>query len=364
VIDLFSPNMYMCIFFVQNSQDASREELVVQSHHAHHSAQPPRLLDRVADAATARHLSTNTRKAYVRWVRRFVLFHRKRHPRDLGVVEVNVFLTHLAVEMHVSASTQNQALSALLFLYGTVLEQPLGSLEGVVRARRPKRLPVVLTPDEVSRLLARLEGVPLMVALLLYGAGMRLKEALQLRVKDIDFTTHEVIIREAKGNKDRVSILPNRIKATLQRHLERLRAHHETEVEHGRGRVKVPHALERKYPGAGQSWAWQWVFPARGYFFDRDLGHHYQHHYHETLMQKAMRAAVAAAGIQKQAGSHTLRHSFATHLLMRGSDIRTVQELLGHSDVKTTMIYTHVLNRGGRGVTSPLDELETMDREP
>ena len=326
----------------------------------HPRHEPPRLLDRVADAAIARHLSANTRKTYIRWIRRFVLFHRKRHPRDMGVAEVNAFLPHLAVEGRVSASTQNQALSALLFLYGTVLEQPLGLLEGVVRAKRPKRLPVVLTPTEVSRVLGRLEGVPLMVALLLYGAGMRLNEALTLRVKDIDFETNEITIREAKGNKDRISVLPQRLKTLLQRQLTRNRVHHTNEVRDGRGCVQVPHALERKYPGIGQSWPWQWVFPAKGYYFDQERGRHFQYHYHETLMQKAMRAAVVSAGIEKRAACHTLRHSFATHLLMRGSDIRTVQELLGHNDVKTTMIYTHVLNRGGRGVTSPLDELKGL----
>ncbi len=238
--------------------------------------EPPRLLDRVSDAAIARHLSANTRKTYVRWIRRFVLFHRKRHPRDMGVAQVNAFLTHLAVDGHVSASTQNQALSALLFLYGTVLEQPLGLLEGVVRAKRPKRLPVVLTPDEVSRVLARLEGVPLMVALLLYGAGMRLNEALTLRVKDIDFETNEITIREAKGNKDRISVLPQRLKTLLQRQLTRNRVHHTNEVRDGRGCVQVPHALERKYPGIGQSWPWQWVFPAKGYYFDQQLNRHFQ----------------------------------------------------------------------------------------
>ncbi|NCA11659.1 integron integrase [bacterium] len=318
---------------------------------------PPRLLDRVAAAATTRHLSSNTRKAYVRWVRRFVLFHGKRHPAEMGVPEVNGFLTHLAVEARVAASTQNQALCALLFLYGAVLERPLDKLEGVVRAKRPQRLPVVLTPDEVSRVLAHMHGVPLMVALLLYGAGMRLMEVLRLRTKDIDFTRNEVTIREAKGDKDRVSVLPQRASALLRKHLAIRQRHHAEEVAAERGCVRVPHALERKYPGVGRTWQWQWVFPAKGYYFDRDLGRHFQHHYHETRVQKAMRQAVLQARIDKPAGCHTLRHSFATHLLMQGSDIRTVQELLGHNDVKTTMIYTHVLNRGGRGVTSPLDKL-------
>jgi integron integrase len=321
----------------------------------------PRLLDRVAQEAAARHLARNTRKAYVSWVRRFILFHRKRHPQDMGLAEVNSFLTYLAVDAHVAASTQNQALSALLFLYGTVLEQPLGKLKGVIRARRPTRLPTVLTPDEVRRVLTKLEGIPLMIGLLLYGAGMRLNEVLQLRVKDLDFSRNEVLIRQAKGNKDRVTMLPQKVRPLLQRHLEVQRRRHIEEVENDGGWVRVPHALERKYPGVGQSGAWQWVFPAKSTYFDRDLLRHFRHHVHATTMQKAMKTAVLEAGITKPAGCHTMRHSFATHLLMRGSDIRTVQELLGHKDVKTTMIYTHVLNRGGRGVASPLDSLEGLE---
>ena len=276
----------------------------------------------------------------------------------MGVAEVNAFLSHLAVEGHVAASTQNQALCALLFLYGTVLERPLGELEGVVRARRPKRLPVVLTPEEVSRVLARLDGVPLMVGLLLYGAGLRLMEAMCLRVKDIDFTRNEILIREAKGNKDRVSMLPRKAGKILQEHLFRSKRAYDREAGAGIVDVPVPGALERKYPGIGRSWSWQWVFPAKGTYLDRETGRRFRHHYHESAIQKAMRLAVLRAGITKPAGCHTLRHSFATHLLVQGHDIRTVQELLGHNDVKTTMIYTHVLNRGGRGATSPLDHLD------
>lgn len=320
----------------------------------------PRLLDRVDAEAAARHLARNTREAYVRWVRRFVLFHRKRHPRDMGLEEVNKFLTYLAIDAHVAASTQNQALSALLFLYGTVLDQPLDRIEGVIRARRPTKLPTVLSPDEVRRVLAQLQGMPLMIGLLLYGAGMRLNEALTLRVKDLDFARNEVMIRAAKGAKDRVSVLPKKVQAMLRQHLEVQRRRHTEAVESGQGWVRVPHALERKYPGAGQTWVWQWVFPAKGTYFDKEMLRHFRHHLHETTMQKAMREAVRSAGITKPAGCHTMRHSFATHLLMGGSDIRTVQELLGHKDVKTTMIYTHVLNRGGRGVESPLDALEGL----
>lgn len=324
-------------------------------------AAPPRLLDQVRAAARTRHLATNTQKAYVRWIRRFILFHRRRHPREMGVAEVNSFLTHLAVEGHVAASTQNQALCALLFLYGTVLERPLGELEGVVRARRPRRLPVVLTPEEVSRVLTHLDGVPLMVGLLLYGAGLRLMEAMSLRVKDIDFTRNEITIREAKGNKDRVSVLPQRLRHLLREHLVRGKRIYDRDSAGEMVDVVVPGALERKYPGIGRTWPWQWVFPAGGTYRDRESGRLFRHHLHESAVQKAIRLAVLRAGITKPAGCHTLRHSFATHLLMQGHDIRTIQELLGHNDVKTTMIYTHVLNRGGKGVTSPLDKLEGFD---
>lgn len=324
-------------------------------------AAPPRLLDHVRAVARARHLAVNTQKSYVRWIRRFILFHGRRHPREMGVGEVNTFLTHLAVDGNVAASTQNQALCALLFLYGTVLECPLGELKGVVRARRPKRLPVVLTPEEVGLVLSHLDGVPLMVGLLLYGAGLRLMEAMCLRPKDIDFTKNELTIREAKGNKDRVSMLPQKLRPLLREHLARCKRAFDRNAVDDIVDVMVPGALERKYPGIGRTWPWQWVFPAGGTFQDRDSGRRFRHHLHESAIQKAMRQAVLRAGITKPAGCHTLRHSFATHLLMQGHDIRTVQELLGHTDVKTTMIYTHVLNRGGKGVRSPLDTLEGFE---
>lgn len=324
-------------------------------------AAPPRLLDHVRAVAQARHLAVNTQKSYVRWIRRYILFHQRRHPRDMGVGEVNAFLTHLAVEGHVAASTQNQALCALLFLYGAVLERPLGELEGVLRARRPKRLPVVLTPDEVSRVLTHLDGVPLMVGLLLYGAGLRLMEAMCLRVKDVDFTRNELTIREAKGNKDRVSVLPQRLRQHLREHLGRCKRTFDRDLPAGVVDVVTPGALERKYPEIGRTWPWQWVFPAGGTYLCRKTGRRFRHHLHESVIQKAVRLAVLRAKIIKPAGCHTLRHSFATHLLMQGHDIRTVQELLGHNDVKTTMIYTHVLNRGGKGVTSPLDKLEGFE---
>jgi len=318
----------------------------------------PRLLEQVRQVAQVRRLAASTERAYAHWVRRFVVFHRRTHPRELGEREVAAFLTHLAAREHVAASTQNQALAALLFLYEHVLGRPLSQMEGIVRARRPKRLPTVLTPEEVARVLALMSGDPHLVAMLLYGAGMRLMEALRLRVKDVDMQRGEITIREAKGNKDRVTVLPDCLKGPLAEVLHRGRRFHATEAAEGRGRVLLPGALARKHPAAEQAWVWQWVFPASTYFRDRDTGRRYRHHLHETVIQRAIREAVARSGIAKRATCHTLRHSFATHLLQAGYDIRTVQELLGHNDVKTTMIYTHVLNRGGKGVTSPLDKLD------
>jgi len=275
----------------------------------------------------------------------------------MGEHEITQFLSALAVDGHVSASTQNQALCALLFLYRHVLDQNVGWLDDVVRAKRPQRLPVVLTRHEVKALLGALEGVHWLMASLLYGAGLRLLECLRLRVKDIDFSTNQLVVREGKGNKDRVTVLPTSVKAPFAAHLVSVRALHQRDLEHGFGRVYLPDALHQKYPNADREWGWQWVFPASQLSVDPRSGERRRHHVHESVLQKAVRAAARQAGIVKPVGCHTLRHSFATHLLEGGYDIRTIQELLGHRDVSTTMIYTHVLNRGGKGVASPADRL-------
>jgi len=318
---------------------------------------PPRLMDQVRQAARLRHLARSTERAYLSWIRRFIHFHGLTHPRLLGEREVTAFLTDLAVQRHVAASTQNQALAAILFLYHAVLELPLARMSGVVRAKLPKRVPTVLSPEEVAQILSLLSGDRWMVAMLLYGSGLRLLEALRLRVKDVDVMGRSLTIRAAKGSKDRVTMLPDRILEPLERMLHHRRQVHAVEVEAGRGCVQLPHAFVRKHPAAERSWSWQWVFPAPGLYRDRESGRAYRHHLHETVIQRAVREAVLRAGMTKRATCHTLRHSFATHLLQDGYDIRTVQELLGHEDVKTTMIYTHVLNRGGPVVRSPADRL-------
>jgi integron integrase len=320
-------------------------------------AKPPRLLDQVRLRARTRHLARSTERAYVSRIREFILFHHKRHPSEMREPEVNAYLTWLATERHVAASTQNQALSALLFLYDEVLHQPLDRIQGVVRARKPKRLPTVLTREEVGRVLAQLHGERHMVATLLYGAGLRLMEALRLRIKDVDLQSRQLVIRQAKGAKDRVTVLPQCLRTPLNAHLEKRQREHDAARAAGGGRVRLPAALARKYVNDDTSWPWQWVFAAGHDYCDRQDGRFYRHHIHESTIQRAVKDAVRLAGIHKRATCHTLRHSFATHLLEDGYDIRTVQELLGHNDVRTTMIYTHVLNRGALAVRSPADHL-------
>jgi len=320
-------------------------------------ARPPKLLDRVRSALRTRHMSRRTEEAYVSWIRRYIVFHGKRHPETLGAQEVTAFLSSLAEQRGVSASTQNQALSALLFLYRRVLDVDLPWLDGLVHARRPAHVPVVLSRAEVAAVLGELSGPAWLMAALLYGAGLRLLECLQLRVKDVDFERAEIVVRRGKGGRDRRTMLPESIRGPLDAHLRVVRRQHDADVAHGGGWVELPHALGRKYPNAGREWAWQWLFPATRTYRHPETGQWRRHHFHESALQRVVRAAVIRSGVAKPAGCHTFRHSFATHLLESGYDIRTVQELLGHRDVRTTMIYTHVLNRGGLGVQSPADAL-------
>jgi integron integrase len=308
-------------------------------------------------ALRTRHYSPRTEEAYLNWVRRFVRFHGMRHPAELEPAAVSAFLSHLANEGHVSSSTQNQALSALLFLYRDVLETDFGWLEGVVRAKRPKRLPVVLSREEVRALLGELKGTSWLLASLLYGAGLRLLEACTLRVKDVDLGRQELTIRSGKGGRDRLTLIPDRLVAPLTEHLAKVAARHERDLAAGSGRVVLPYQLAAKYPNADQEWLWQWVFPASRLYWDAGAEAWRRHHLHESVLQRAVRDATKRARLVKRVSCHTLRHSFATHLLEDGYDIRTVQELLGHKDVTTTMIYTHVLSKGGKGVRSPVDRL-------
>jgi integron integrase len=315
----------------------------------------PRLLDQVRDKIRLKHYSIRTEQAYLDWIKRFILFHGKRHPENLGSAEVEQFLTHLAVERKVAASTQNQALNAIVFLYTEVLGRELGWLDNMERAKRPARLPVVLTATEVRALLVRLEGHHWLMASLLYGAGLGLMECVRLRVKGIDFENTQITVRDGKGDKDRVTMLPESLVTLLKTHLEKVKALHEQDLREGFGEIYLPLALARKYPSAGREWGWQYVFPASQRSSDPRSDKERRHHIAEQALQRAVKKAVREAGIVKPASCHALRHSFATHLLQSGYDIRTVQELFGHKDVSTTMIYTHVLNRGGKGVKSPLD---------
>lgn len=319
-------------------------------------ATAPRLLDLVRDRLRLKHYSLRTEHAYVGWIKRYIIHHGRRHPKGMGKREVEAFLTALAVERYVSAATQGQALSAILFLYREVLEQPLPWLDEVTRAKRPARLPSVMSRVEAQRLIAAVDDPLLgLIVSLLYGTGMRLLEGLRLRVKDVDFGRGEIVVREGKGDKDRVTMLPGSLAERLRAQVSVVRALHAAELQAGRGDVWLPHALATKYPAAARSLGWQYVFPAAGLSVDPRSGAVRRHHVDEKRVQRAVKAAAARAGIVKPVSPHTLRHSFATHVLEAGYDIRTVQELLGHADVSTTMIYTHVLNRGGRGVRSPLD---------
>jgi integron integrase len=341
------------------------------------SPQQPKLLDRPREALRSRHYSRHTEQSYCQWaclprrepsrrrqVKRFIFFHHVRHPAEMAEPEINAFLTHLAVKEKVSASTQNQALSALLFLYRHVIGREVGDLGEVIRARKPTRLPVVMTREEVESVLANLTGDKWLMASIMYGAGLRLMECLRLRVQDIDFSRNEILVRDGKGAKDRITMLPVSLKAPLQEHLKKVKAIHEKDLAEGWGRVQLPDAVDRKYPNAPKDWRWQWVFPQENRWKNAKTGEQGRHHVHEMILQRAVGQAAREARIVKHAGCHTFRHSGVypawcgtTHLLEGGYDIRTVQELLGHSDVKTTMIYTHVLNRGPAGVRSPVDGL-------
>lgn len=316
----------------------------------------PRLMDQMRDVLRVHHYSLRTEQSYTHWIKRFILFHGKRHPREMGKNEIAAFLTHLAVQKDVSASTQNQALSAILFLYKKVLNIEPDWIEGVVRAKRPKRLPVVLKRDVVMKLLNQLSGTQKLLAFLIYGSGLRLMEAAHLRIKDVDFDYGQLIIRAGKGDKDRVTILPDRLREPLKKQIELARRFYELDRQEASPGVALPHAIERKYPNAGKEWPWFWVFPAKNRSTDPRTKIVRRHHVYEKTLQRSIKQAARNLGLPAPVSVHTLRHCFATHLLENGYDIRTLQDLLGHKDLNTTMIYTHVLQKGGRGARSPLDE--------
>jgi integron integrase len=317
----------------------------------------PRLLDQVRDTLRLKHYSIRTEETYIGWIKRYILFHDKRHPKDMGEIEIKTFLTNLAVNKNVAASTQNQAFNALLFLYREVLKQEFGQLNDVVRAKKPRKLPVVFTKEEVRLIINQLEGTKWLMAQLMYGAGLRVMECVRLRVKDIDFSYRQIVVRDGKGGNDRVTMLPEIVIEPLKRHLEKVKTTHTLDLSAGFGKVYLPGALKKKYKHANQSWGWQYVFPASKRSIDPRSRIERRHHIHESVIQRAVREAIRKARLTKAGSCHSLRHSFATHLLEAGYDIRTIQELLGHKDVSTTMIYTHVLNRGGRAVQSPGDML-------
>jgi len=317
----------------------------------------PKLLDQARIAMRQRHYSLKTEKSYVSWMKRYILFHNKRHPKDMGKSEVEAFLNHLVLQRKVSASTQAQALNAIVFLYKQVLDLEIGEFENLRKSNKPKRLPVVLSVSEVGQVLSLLDGRNRLMAGLLYGAGLRLMECMRLRMQDVDFDYGQIHVRNGKGQKDRVTPLPKSLVADLHKQMEQVRTIHHLDLDAGFGEVWLPPALARKYPSAGREWGWQYLFPASKRSVDPGSGKERRHHLDEKVLQRAVKQAVRQSGISKRASCHTFRHSFATHLLERGYDIRTVQELLGHSDVSTTMIYTHVLNQGGKGVQSPLDSL-------
>ena len=314
-----------------------------------------KLLDQVREVIQLKHYSPKTAKTYAAWIRRYIPFHHKRHPREMGKAEIEAYLTYLAQDRNVAAATQNQAFNAILFLYRNVLQIELDNAINAVRAKRSQHVPTVLTREEVRAIIEVMSGQPQLVVQLLYGCGLRLMEGLRLRVKDIDFGLTQILVRDAKGMKDRVTVLPELLKGPLDKQLLRTRLVHDKDVASGYGRVALPYALARKYPGADREWGWQYAFPATRLYQEQETGIIRRHHVHETCVQKALRVAARLTGIAKPVRCHTFRHCFATHLLEAGYDIRTVQELLGHKDVSTTMIYTHVLNRGGLAVRSPLD---------
>ena len=319
--------------------------------------QSKKLLDHYRDAIRVKQYSPRTEKTYIEWVRQYILYHNKRHPREMAVPEINQFITHLVVERKASTSTQNQAISAILFLYRNVLKIALDETAlTFVRPKKGKRVPTVLSKDEARAIIAQLTGPYKLMAQIMYGGGLRLMECLRLRIKDIDFENHRILVYDGKGGDDRVTMLPDSLIGPLRQHLEQVKTQHKNDLAAGFGSVFIPSGLDKKYPAAHKQWVWQYVFPASSFYKDPETGIMRRHHTHETALQKAIRVATSAAKIDKRVSPHTFRHSFATHLLQNGYDIRTVQELLGHKDVKTTMIYTHVLQRGGLAVRSPLDE--------